>query len=216
MPRPSRNIDDLLMRAGRELLPQTGCRGLSIRRLTERAGVNLGMFHYHFKTKENFVRALLQTTYEQMFTALTLEAGQDHAPDANLRAAVLLLGRFARDNRRLLLRIVADAVAGEPLAIEFLRANMGRHIGFILDLVIAAQKAGLLRRIAPVQALVLLASGVGMPILAGTALENRGLAPAGVLGRFRQQVLTDTAIAERVDVILAGLRPVPAAAARGR
>ena len=43
MPRPSRNVDLLLMKAGRELLPTTGLRALSIRQITERAGVNLGL-----------------------------------------------------------------------------------------------------------------------------------------------------------------------------
>ena len=60
MSRPSRNVDALLLRAGRELYPETGAAGLSIRKVAERAGVNLGMFHYHFRTKEAFVRQLLQ------------------------------------------------------------------------------------------------------------------------------------------------------------
>jgi AcrR family transcriptional regulator len=33
------------------LLPQTGCAGLSVRKVAERAGINLGMFHYHFKSR---------------------------------------------------------------------------------------------------------------------------------------------------------------------
>ena len=64
MPRPSQNVDQLLIDAGLELLPETGCAGLSVRKLTEHAGVNLGMFHYHFRNKDNFVRTLLQRTYE--------------------------------------------------------------------------------------------------------------------------------------------------------
>lgn len=45
MARPSQNIDCALLDAGLALLPVTGCSGLSVRRLTEQAGVNLGMFH---------------------------------------------------------------------------------------------------------------------------------------------------------------------------
>ena len=49
MARPSQNVDQRLLEAGLALLPQTGCAGLSVRRLADHAGVNLGMFHYHFK-----------------------------------------------------------------------------------------------------------------------------------------------------------------------
>jgi AcrR family transcriptional regulator len=60
MARLSRNIDQALLRAGRELFPRVGCGGLSVRALAEHADVNVGMFHYHFKTKDKFLDALLQ------------------------------------------------------------------------------------------------------------------------------------------------------------
>ena len=116
MPRPSRNIDQLLIDTGRALLPETGARDFSIRQLTERAGVNLGMFHYHFKTRENFLSIVLQGVYEEMFAQLTFQAHVERPPLENLRAAVTVLGRFLRDNRHLLRRLVPDAMAGEPIA----------------------------------------------------------------------------------------------------
>src|SRR5437763_11542362 len=108
MARPSRNIDRVLLAAGRELLPLTGCRDLSVRQVTERAGVNLGMFHYHFKTRENFIRSLLQEMYEHMFASLQLERARHAEPVPGLRAVLRLLGRFARDHRALLLRVMGD------------------------------------------------------------------------------------------------------------
>ena len=60
-PRPSRNLDRALLAAGRELFPSRGCPGLTVREVAEAAGVNLGMFHYHFKSREAFLRALLQS-----------------------------------------------------------------------------------------------------------------------------------------------------------
>jgi len=68
MPRPSRNLDRALLAAGRALLPARGCSGLSIREVAEAANVNLGMFHYHFKTREAFLRTLLQSMYESAAT----------------------------------------------------------------------------------------------------------------------------------------------------
>ena len=99
MARPSRNIDRALLAAGRDLLPLTGCRNLSVRQVTERAGVNLGMFHYHFRTRENFVRAVLQEMYEEMFASLQLERARHAEPLPGLRAVLRVLGRLQQDSQ---------------------------------------------------------------------------------------------------------------------
>jgi AcrR family transcriptional regulator len=152
MARPSRNVDRLLLAAGRDLFPDAGAARLSVRKVAAHAGVNLGMFHYHFRTKELFVRQLLQELYDEMFANLEL-AATSRAPQEALRAALNVLARFARDNGRLLRRLCADAFSGEPLAAEFLRANMPRHVGVILGLIVSGQRAGALKPMAPPQAL---------------------------------------------------------------
>ncbi|MEO8739255.1 MAG: helix-turn-helix domain-containing protein [Casimicrobiaceae bacterium] len=197
-------MDALLLQAGRELFPEHGVHGLSVRMVAERAGVNLGMFHYHFRSKRIFVQALLQDLYDEMFAHLELAASAPGPVDA-LRRALNVLGRFARDNARLLRRLMADAMAQDPLALEFLRANMPRHVGVLLGLVQSAQRAGAVRKIALPQAIAFLAGSVAAPLVIGGGLRERALLPASVAGSFMQAVATDTAIAERVDCALAGL-----------
>ncbi len=208
MPRPSRNVDASLLRAGLELLPDTGCAGMSVRQVAERAGVNLGMFHYHFRTKEVFVRALLAEVYERMFADLTVAADAPDPVDA-LARAVNVIARFARDHRKLLRRLVADAMGGDALALEFLRTNLPRHFQVVIGLIVAGQRSGALKRLAPPQALAFVAGGVGAPILLGSALAEHPLAPRGLARQFRTAVLTDAAIAERVELALAGLASGP-------
>ncbi|TFW10268.1 TetR/AcrR family transcriptional regulator, partial [Oxalobacteraceae bacterium OM1] len=142
MARPSQNIDQRLLDAGMALLPQTGCRGLSARMLAEHAGVNLGMFHYHFKTKDNFIRTLLAQVYERMFAVLTLRTQEGGTALDHLRNALLVLAEFGRRHRVLLQRICGDALAGETVAVEFLQTNVPRHLGVLAGLVAQAQRAG--------------------------------------------------------------------------
>ena len=203
MPRPSRNVDALLLKAGRELYPETGAAGLSVRKIAERAGANIGMFHYHFRTKEAFVRQLLQSIYDEMFASLELAASAGSPRDA-LRAALNVLGRFGRDNGRLLRRLIGDALAGEAVALEFLRANMPRHVRVIIGLVVAGQSVGALRRMPPPQALAFLAGSVAAPILIGGAIAEHALVP-GVTVDLAELIASDAAIAERVDCALLGL-----------
>lgn len=202
MARPSQYIDQLLLDAGLELLPVTGCAGLSVRRLTEHAGVNLGMFHYHFKTKDNFIKAVLQRTYDEMFSALTLRVNPAHPPVQNLRDALGVLGSFGIKNRRLLVRILGDAMSGDPLAAEFLKANLPRHIEVIASLVQEAQWEGSIAKAPVPQVIAFMAGAVAAPILVSTALQQSPTAQAAAA-----LVLSEQALAQRIEFALHGLTP---------
>lgn len=204
-PRPSRNVDQLLIDAGRELLPQTGIRGLSIRQITDKAGVNLGMFHYHFKTKDAFVRAILDEKYNDMFASLRTQTKRNVRAIDNLRAALTVLSRWGRDNRVLFVRLLGDAFGGEKTVQDFMRANMPRHIDVVVELLLEAQREGDLRKIPFPQAMAFLMGGIGAPIVVGTAGINSGFLPAHVRDHLESFVFTDAAIDERIDMALAGM-----------
>lgn len=206
MPRPSRNVDALLLAAGRELYPRTGVAGLSVRKLAERAGVNLGMFHYHFGSKDAFVRALLQSLYEPMLAELTSAAAATPDPVASLRSALGVIARFGRNHRVLLRRLIADAAIGERAARDFLRDNFPRHVRILVGLIGAAQRAGALKPVPITQAAMFVAGAVASPILIGSAIVESDLAPADLSSRFAAEVLSDAALDERIDLALAGLR----------
>lgn len=205
MSRPSRNIDQLLITTARALLPETGCRGFSIRQLTERAGVNLGMFHYHFKTREHFLSRVLQDVYQEMFTTLTFQAHAERPPLDNLRAAVTVLGRFARDNRFLVRRLLADALSGDTTAQDFFRQNFPRHLGVIAELLSAGQRAGTVRKVPLTQALAFLGGAVALPNILVTVAQEQAIVPAQFLSKLDREVLSDKAIAQRVDMAIRGL-----------
>jgi AcrR family transcriptional regulator len=207
MPRPSRNLDLALIAAGRELLPHTGCGGLTIRQVADAAGVNIGMFHYHFRTREAFLRAVLQDTYESMFARLTLEAARPRGagPVEPLRAALRVLGRFVRDHRQFIGRVLADALSGEAISREFLGANLTRHVGVVAGLIRQAQAEGALRALAVHQAVGLCAGAVAFPILAGGAVAESGVLGKGAARELSAALLTDAAIDQRIELALAAL-----------
>lgn len=205
MARPSQNIDQRLLAAGLALLPETGCRGLSARKLVEHAGVNLGMFHYHFRNKETFIRILLDQIYEQMFAMLVIKAAESQSPIGNLRNALGVLAQFAYRNRRLLLRIVTDALAGEAVAGEFLRANIPRHLAVLADLIAAAQKQGEIAAAPLPQVLAFLGGSVIAPVLLGSALVEQAVIPGFLAEAFEVNVLSEGAAVQRIEFALRGL-----------
>lgn len=205
MSRPSRNVDEQLLRAGRELFPVTGCAGLSVRRLTECAGVNLGMFHYHFRTKDAFVRQLLLSLYDEMFADLVVAAEPADGPVAALRRAANVIASFVRRQHDVLRRIVADAMDGQPLAREFLRTNVPRHFAVVVALIGEGQRAGLLKPLPVANAVAFLAGAIGAPLLVGNAFIDDPLADPELARRLDADILSERAIAERIDLALSGL-----------
>ena len=208
-PRPSRNLDRALLAAGRELFPERGCAGMSIREVAEMAGVNLGMFHYHFKSRDAFLRALMQQAYEEMFQTLTLQVARDHDPVVNLRAALRVLGRFMRDNRPFLARVFTDALSGEQCARQFLRDNMPRHLGVLSLIVAEAQKRGIFVDIPFPQVIGLCGGGMVMPILLGGALLESGAISGPMAQVIEKCFLTDAGIDQRIDLALKALATSP-------
>jgi AcrR family transcriptional regulator len=213
-PRPSQNLDQALLAAGLELFPRRGCAGLTVREVADAAGVNLGMFHYHFKSREGFLKALLQGVYESMYAGLAFEGARGGDPVENLRAAVRFMGRFVRQNRPFIARLMADALSGDAVALDFARNNMPRHLGVVHALIVAAQKAGRIRALPPPQALGLLAGATAFPILfAGSVAESGVLGDSGSR-ELHDLLLSDDAIDARIDLALSALVIAPLDAKR--
>lgn len=206
MPRPSRHVDQALLRSGRVLFPGAGCAGLSMRAVAEHAGVRVGMVHYHFGSKENFLRALLQQLYEEMFERLSGTAALAGPPMARLRSALIFIAGFVRDHGDVIGRIWADAGAGVPVAREFVQANAPRHVALLLGLMDAAERDGSLRPLPPLLRASYLMGAVVAPLLVVPRVLTWGVALPGLAQHARRQVLSDDAIARRVDLALAALR----------
>jgi AcrR family transcriptional regulator len=213
-PRPSRNLDRALLIAGRELFPARGCAGLTVREVADAAGVNLGMFHYHFKSREAFLRALLQSVYEDLFSQLSARAAQTPAAGKQaraidfLRAALQFMGRFVRANRPLLTRVLVDALGKDPIATEFMDRNMPRHLGLILALVQQAQEEGSVRAdIAAPNLMGFCAGSLALPILFGGAVLELGTATDANARLIEGALLSDAALDQRIELALAAIAP---------
>ena len=209
MSRPSQKIDDQLIAAGIALLPETGCAGLSVRKLVEHAGVNLGMFHYHFKNKDNFIRVVLQRLYEGMFADLQLQAEAGPDPVDSLRAAVTVLGSFAREHRAMLLMLVSEAMQGEPLALQFLRENLPRHLGVIARLVMRGQAKGRIVAVPVPQLLPFMLGAIAGPVLAGGAVERHAALPPEFAALAQGALLSAEALSLRIELALRAIAIPP-------
>ena len=202
MARPGQNIEQALLRSGRQLYAERGALGLSVRALAEHAGVTPSMFHYHFRNKDEFLKQLLQGVYEEMFQQLSDGAQQAGPTMQRLRDALRVVACFVRDHAPVLGRVLLDAASGQPVAVDFMRANAPRHLKLLLALMDQAQHEGSLTEVPPMQRFIFVMSSVAMPLLIAPGVLAIGLAPEVIGKSLREQVMTDEAIDQRVELAL--------------
>jgi AcrR family transcriptional regulator len=207
--KPSQTYERLLQ-AGLELLDEKGFEGLKVRQVAEKAGVNLGMFHYHFKTKDEFTRQVLSHMYERFFLDLSLETTGSGDPLDRLRRALMSLGRFIRENRSLMLGLLQDAMHDNQVVVQFVKENFPRHILVLVDLVKQCQNKGLLEKKPFHLVIPYLMGTLALPNIAVDVLEN--FKTKDLFGvsfpLFKSQILSDEMLNQRIDIVLRGLGAV--------
>jgi AcrR family transcriptional regulator len=218
MTRPSQNTDRRLIQAAIALVPETGFAGLKLRQVAQKAGVNLGMFNYHFKNKAEFSRRVMEEFYERFYSRLTLETAKGHDPEEQLRNALATLAKYIRENRKLLLALGRDVLDNHQPTVRFVEDNFHRHIIMLLDLIKRNKQTGRFSKNVPlpIMAAFLAVSLVG-PNFIAAVLEQIKLKPQydWLKKIIIPLMLSDRAIGMRLDLAFKGLAPdEPSAAVR--
>ena len=208
MKRPPRGGSERrLLDMARAMLPETGISGLRLREVARRAGVNLGLFHYHFGSKEAFTRRLLQELYEGFFTELSLESRGEGSPRERLHRSLVTIARFMRQHRQFIVMIIQELLQGHKGCIEFVRKNMPRHVAVIAGLIEEGQKAGQIKPIPLPMAMAFTMGGIGVPNLMITMLERVGAKRAFDMAPkdLESLMLSDQALTQRAELIVSVL-----------
>ncbi|AKL98094.1 TetR/AcrR family transcriptional regulator [Endomicrobium proavitum] len=108
MSRPSQNIDKKLIAIGKKRMIEQGIAKLSIRSICIESKVNLGMFYYYFKTKENYIKILLETLTNDLHAYWIKESeGLSSAPE-KLKRVLYLNAKMMKEKRGAFETIVKD------------------------------------------------------------------------------------------------------------
>lgn len=209
MTRPSQNTDEKLVKAAIALIPQTGFSGLSMRAVARRAGVNLGMFHYHFKNKGEFLKRVADEFYEEFYREFAQEAAAGRDPKERLYNAIFNFARFVRTNRKLLLALGRDILEGDQQIVRFLEELVPRHAVIILDLVRQCQKQKLIADLPlPLVITFMLSSLAGPSILMALLEQTKIKQPYDFIKHaLIPLMLKDTILEQRLNLAFRALAP---------
>lgn len=209
MPRPSSNCDARLLEAGGEILREKGLPGLSVRQVCQRAGVNLGMFTYHFQTKENFLRQLLEKTCDAFFRGLLdFHHDNDEPLDRLISALDNAIVRIDAESC-LAATLFQECVKGTPCVLELAEAHLPRHLKLLVELIRDCQASGKLRNDIPAeQVLCALVNVILLPMVQPAGIFRRIDPKGDFLGSSGSASAAPAAAArERMDLVFNGLRP---------
>lgn len=142
MGRTPSKTDEKLIKAGVALARKKGLSGFTVREVCAKSGVNLGMFHYCFKTKECFDRAVLKTLYRELMDEIVVEVSPDKSARSNVAYILKSINAFAQKNRILLSALVGDVFAGNKSTLAFLTGNFTEHMSVLLQELRRAQAEG--------------------------------------------------------------------------
>ena len=207
MPRPSHNLDLKLVAAARKMLPEAGFAGLTIRGVARRAGVNPGMFHYHFKSQDAFRRRVVEEVYEDFLSTFVEAAEGPGGARARLRRVLIAVARFARDNRVFYTLLIRELLNAQPDVSAFAKDNFPRHAAVLVKLLEECRREAVVRPL-PVPMLAMFAMGsMCLPNVIVTSMERNGVRRlAGrPLAEVAAALLSDELIEARADMVLAGL-----------
>jgi AcrR family transcriptional regulator len=207
MKQSTEGADQLMLGVARQIVRKEGWSALRIRDLVKQADVNLGMFHYHFQSKENFKKIVLQAFYEEFFQRFIVVSREGSDPLVQFRNSLVTLGIAARDERRLLLSLLRDVLNEDPEVMEMMESTVGRHVSVLRKLLKKCQKERKIVQIPASQALAFIMSSMNFPTLIGAAMEKRFLTLSkSWIQPYCKTVFSDEAIAQRVDFALRGLQ----------
>ena len=196
-----------LKAAGRKLLREKGITGLNVREVCRVAGVNTGMFNYYFGSKDEFLKAVLKEMYAEFmlkFHAVTSVGG---TPRERLKNALMEVGKFARDIKKVAPLLFADMAHGKKEAFRFMSGNFTGHVKLIAALAAQCRPAGAAKgRSVPFIMAAVLPIMV-FPVIMGEILIRNGVKNLGALAldTIEKEVLSDAGIAGRAEIAVRGI-----------
>lgn len=207
MARPTSGTDLKLKAAGLKLLQEKGITGLSVRETCRLAGVNTGMFHYYFGSKEEFLKAVLKEMYAGFMLHFKAGVSAGGTPRDRLKNALIEVGRFALALRQVAPMLFADLAHGKKEAFAFLSGNFTEHVKYIAALAEECRPASALKEHSVPFLIIGMLPIMVFPMLMGAVLERNGVRTVGrlPLEKLRKEVFSDEGIAERAEMALRGL-----------
>jgi len=207
MGRPASGTDLKLKAAGRRLLVENGITGLSVREACRLAGINTGMFHYYFGSKDEFIKTILKEIYAEFMLKLRLETAVAGGSREKLKSTLVAVGKFAREIRKVAPMLLADMAHGNKAAFLFLSGNFTEHVKYLSALAKECRPRSAVKGHSIPYIVGALLPVLVFPVIMGGVMERNGVKDVGgvKMEDLLEEFLSDEGIAGRAEIALRGI-----------
>lgn len=207
MARPSGDSEQKLIAAGRKLAAEKGFSAFRVREIAAVAGVNPGMFHYHFKTKQEFMRRVMKEIYGEFLRDFKTSVAGTGTPPERLENAIFRLAVFAHKNRALLNAVLAELVAEPKTTARELRENFFHHIPLLREIVRECMEKGYIKKGLKPQQVVVIIIGAVLPGILFGIVERSGTKTFFDMpvDGFGELLFSETGIRVRLKLVLSAI-----------
>ena len=149
MTRPSSNLDKKMLKAGKKIVSKEGSEGLSIPKICSIAKANLGMFNYHFGTKENYISILYSGFKEEITKFLGIDEMGNKNPIEKIRLVTEKFALYISTNPHLARSIFFDGLSNGTKFGDYIERGIIPRYDHLIIPIEEAQKEGYLRKDIP-------------------------------------------------------------------
>ncbi|MGB2579604.1 AcrR family transcriptional regulator [Elusimicrobium simillimum] len=200
MARKSTALDEKLIKTALTLARKKGLNAISVREVCAKAKVNLGMFHYYFKNKENFDEQVLKRLYGSMIQNITTHTPPTAMPRENIKNILFEISAFARENKILLSALASDVMQGNKNILEFIAGHFTAHISMLFKEVARAAKKPEAAHLNTESIIMVLVMHIFMPRLMEGTFERLGMTVK--LGIKERKPRVDAQEHDRIEFVI--------------
>lgn len=202
MPRPSRDQDKLLIETAKRLLPELGVEKMSLKRIADESGVNLGMIHYYFRTKSGLINRVLESIDQEIMKDYASKTLTGNTPLERLRSGLIAIAVGVYIRRKLLVSLLSDLLGRDEDSSKFFFKLAGKRMQLIIPLIHQCQKEGYIKPLPFYQMLTFLMMGINGPTILAEGMDRIPTRKMKLPAFAKKQLASEQAIIQRVDLAL--------------
>ena len=202
------NFRRKLIESGKQHFLIAGTNGITIRKIALDADVNLGLFVYYFKTKDQFIIEVIQDLYNdflQVFNQEFENSKKESSALEQFRFLLQVFGNLMGKNAIIVSRFIQDMMQGDRLVMKAFAKQPPKHVQYFFEVIKECQKQKLIRTdFEPVLVYMLCVTSIGLPQVMFKHLDKKIINESSA--KKFDMLVSDKALKKRIDFLLKGIK----------
>lgn len=146
---PAVSTRESILESATQVFMEVGFSGARVEEIARRAKANKAMIYYHFGSKQELYRAVLQGLFGDVLAEIHRLRASDDPPEKKLRALYTRVVHHFEAKKALPHVILREILAGGKAMDDEASRTLGIILGFVSDTLQAGVRSGTFRRVHP-------------------------------------------------------------------